>query len=395
MAVDKSETAPPRSTIWDKPRYRSAIYQIMLVLAVGAFFFWVAGNTVGNLKRLGINTGFDFLGSEAGFSILQALIHYSAESSYFTAIVVAVINTLFLAAMAIVFATVLGFVIGLTRLSKNWLLSRMALSYVETFRNIPLLIQILFWYFAILQPLPGPRQSIVLFDRIFINNRGLILPSPVFESGGWLIAVAVLASVAAAIGVRKWARRRLMETGQTYPVFQVSLAILIGLPLAALAMAGFPFHWDVPRLSGFNFTGGIKVIPELAAMLVALTIYHAAFVAEIVRGGILAVNKGQIEASHSLGLKIGQIYEYVLIPQALRVIVPPLANQYLNLVKSSALSAIIAYPDVMSVLGGSILTQTNQPIEAMVIVLGIYLTFSLLIAMFMNWYNRRVALVER
>jgi general L-amino acid transport system permease protein len=384
----------PASPFGD-PRLRSALYQTLTVVAIVAFGVWVALNLFNNLERMGIRTGFEFLNQEAGFQISLALIPFTEASSYGRAIVVATINTVFLSAIAIVLSTMIGFVIGIARLSENWLLARLMAAYVELFRNLPLLLQIFFVYFAVLRPLPGPRQSVALFDAFFLNNRGLYMPAPVMLPGFWLVAVAGVAAVAAVVALAIWARRRQNLTGRPFPTIRCALLILIGVPLLAAYAAGFPIGWDVPRLAGFNFAGGLSLIPEFVAMVVALATYHAAFVAEIVRSGILAVKRGQVEAARALGLSRGQIYRRIVIPQALRVIVPPLTNQYLNLMKGTALAAAIGYPELMHVLSGAVMTQTGQAIEVMAILFAIYLAISLVIAMFMNWYNHVTALVER
>jgi general L-amino acid transport system permease protein len=297
--------------------------------------------------------------------------------------------------MGIVLATLLGFVIGVARLSKNWLISRLALVYIETFRNIPLLLQIFFWYFAVLRAMPAPRQSLSAGDAVFLNIRGLYLPAPLVQPGfGWVVAAFGIAVVSAWL-VARWARLRQRSTGQQFPTLSVSLALLFGLPLLTFWLAGSPLVWQVPELQGFNFQGGWVVIPEMASLLLALTVYTAAFIAEIVRAGIQAVSHGQTEASFSLGLNSGMTLRLIILPQALRVIIPPLTNQYLNLTKNSSLAAAIGYPDLVSSFAGTVLNQTGQAIECIAITMAVYLTISLLISLAMNWYNRRVALVER
>jgi general L-amino acid transport system permease protein len=286
-------------------------------------------------------------------------------------------------------------VIGAARLSRNWLISRLALVYIETFRNIPLLLQIFFWYFAVLRAMPAPRQSLSLGEAVFLNIRGLYVPAPQFQPGfGWVLLALGIAAVLAWL-LARWARRRQMATGQPFPTLSVSLALLIGLPLLAFWLAGSPLHWQVPELQGFNFRGGLVVIPEMASLLLALTIYTAAFIAEIVRAGIQAVSHGQTEASFSLGLNSGKTLRLIILPQALRVIIPPLTNQYLNLTKNSSLAAAIGYPDMVAAFAGTVLNQTGQAIECIAITMAVYLTISLLISFMMNWYNRRVAVVER
>jgi len=305
------------------------------------------------------------------------------------------LNTLLVSALGMVFATVIGFVIGVARLSKNWLISRLALVYIELFRNVPLLLQIYFWYFAVLRAMPAPRQSLSLGDAIFLNIRGLYLPAPQYQPGfGWVLAAFGIA-VALVWSMARWARRQQMATGQQFPVLPASLALLLGLPLLTFWLTGSPLVWQFPELRGFNFQGGWVVIPEMASLLLALSICTAAFIAEIVRAGIQAVSHGQTEASFSLGLNSGMTLRLIILPQALRVIIPPLTNQYLNLTKNSSLAAAIGYPDLVSAFAGTVLNQTGQAIECIAITMAVYLTISLLISLLMNWYNRRVALVER
>ena len=386
---------PVKPPFWNNPQIRAIVFQAVALTVTVAFGLYLFENTQDNLRRLGIASGFDFLSSPAGFDIIQTLIPYSAASSYGQVFWVALLNTLLVSALGIIFATLLGFIIGVARLSKNWLIAKLALVYIETFRNVPLLLQIFFWYFAVLRAVPAPRQSLSLGDAVFLNIRGLYLPAPQFQPGfGWVLATLGIAIVLV-IGLTRWARRRQMATGQTFPTLLTSLALLIGLPLITFWLAGSPLHWQVPELRGFNFQGGLVIIPEMASLLLALSIYTAAFIAEIVRAGIQAVSHGQTEASFSLGLNPGMTLRLIILPQALRVIIPPMTNQYLNLTKNSSLAAAIGYPDLVSVFAGTTLNQTGQAIECIAITMAVYLTLSLLISFVMNWYNRRVALVER
>ncbi|MDS4040572.1 MAG: amino acid ABC transporter permease [Candidatus Competibacter sp.] len=388
-------STPVKPPFWNNPRVRAILFQAIALAATVAFGLYIFDNTQANLRRLGIASGFGFLSSTAGFDILQSLIPYSATSSYGRVFWVALLNTLLVSALGIVFATLLGFVIGVARLSRNWLISRLALVYIETFRNIPLLLQIFFWYFAVLRAMPAPRQSLSLGEAVFLNIRGFYVPAPQFQPGfGWVLLALGIAAVLAWL-LARWARRRQIATGQQFPTISVSLALLFGLPLLTFWVAGSPLVWEVPELQGFNFRGGLVVIPEMASLLLALTIYTAAFIAEIVRAGIQAVSHGQTEASFSLGLNSGKTLRLIILPQALRVIIPPLTNQYLNLTKNSSLAAAIGYPDLVSAFAGTVLNQTGQAIECIAITMAVYLTISLLISFAMNWYNRRVALVER
>ncbi|MDG4552989.1 MAG: amino acid ABC transporter permease [Candidatus Competibacter sp.] len=386
---------PARPSFWNNPEIRAIAFQIVALAATVAFGYYLFENTQTNLRRLGIASGFDFLSSSSGFGILQSLIPYSETSSYGRVFWVALLNTLLVSALGIVLATLLGFVIGIARLSKNWLIAKLALTYIETFRNIPLLLQIFFWYFAVLRAMPSPRQSLSVGEAVFLNIRGLYLPAPQLQPGfGWVLAALGLALVLVAILVR-WAHRRQLGTGRQFPAISVSLALLLGLPLLAFWLTGSPLVWQVPELHGFNFQGGLAIIPEMASLLLALSIYTAAFIAEIVRAGIQAVSHGQTEASFSLGLNPSLTLRLIILPQALRVIIPPLTSQYLNLIKNSSLAAAIGYPDLVAAFAGTVLNQTGQAIECIAITMAVYLTISLLISLLMNGYNRRVALVER
>ena len=369
--------------------------QVLFLLGIVIFFAYLLHNTLNNLEQRGISTGFGFLSLEAGFGILQTLIEYSETSSYGRTFVVGLLNTLLVSALGILLATVLGFIIGVARLSGNWLVARLAGAYIEIFRNIPLLLQIFFWYFAVLRALPLPRQSMSLQDAVFLNLRGLYLPRPVPEEGLGLVVGAVCVAAAAGLLLHRWARRRHEATGRQLATGRYALVMLIGLPLLAFFLAGKPLSWELPELRGFNFQGGIAVIPELTALLLALSVYTAAFIAEIVRSGILAVPRGQTEAAYALGLRPAQTLRLVIIPQALRVIIPPLTSQYLNLLKNSSLATAIGYPDLVSVFAGTTLNQTGQAVEVIAMTMAVYLCISLLISLAMNWYNRRIALVER
>ncbi len=380
---------------WRDPRLRALFFQALILIGVVGFALYILNNTLDNLERRGITSGFDFLSTSAGFGIIQSLIDYSEQSSYGRAFLVGLLNTLLVSALGIVLATLLGFVIGIARLSGNWLVSRLAATYIEVFRNIPLLLQIFFWYFAVLQALPSPRQSIALSELVFLNIRGLYLPKPVPEDTFWWIPATLVTSIVATVLLVRWAGRRRDRTGQAFHTVYASLALLLGPTLLAALLTGFPVNWEIPVLKGFNFKGGLVLIPEFIALLTALSVYTAAFIAEIVRAGILSVSRGQTEAAHALGLRPGQTLRLVVIPQAMRVIIPPLTNQYLNLTKNSSLAAAIGYPDLVSVFAGTVLNQTGQAIEVIAITMAVYLSISLTIALFMNWYNRRAALVER
>ena len=388
------------SAFWNDPRFRSIFFQLLVVAVVVGFGWFLFRNTSANLERQGIASGFGFLNSTAGFGIIMTLIEYSEESTYGRAFWVGLLNTLLMSGIGIILATIIGFIIGVARLSSNWLISRMATVYIETLRNIPLLLQIFFWYFAVLRAVPGPRQSVNIGDAFFINNRGLYSPAPVFGDGFELVMIGFVAAVAGIVLLSRWARKRQAATGEQFPVLLTSLGLFFGLPLlgliaASLAYGGVPLSLDYPALAGFNFKGGMVMIPEFVALLLALSAYTAAFIAEIVRAGILAVSHGQTEAAHSLGLRNGPTLRLVVIPQAMRVIIPPLTSQYLNLTKNSSLAAAIAYPELVSVFAGTVLNQTGQAVEVIGITMAIYLGLSLAISAFMNWYNKKMALVER
>jgi general L-amino acid transport system permease protein len=389
------EHTRPKAPLIYNPKIRGLAYQAVLC-AVIVFLVWSAiHNAAENLARAKIATGFGFWEGTAGFDISQTLIDYSTTSTYGRAFWVGLINTLVVAGLGIVLATILGFLIGIARLSKNWLVARMAGFYVEIIRNIPLLLQLLFWYNAVLKALPAMRESLTIPGGGFLNNRGLFLPQPVFQPGsGWVLIAGALGAVGAIV-YRTWARRRQMLTGQQAPVLWVSLGLVIGLPLAVLALSGFPIAFNYPEAGRFNIRGGIEVLPEFMALLFGLVIYTAAFIAEVVRAGIGAVARGQTEAAYSLGLRPGQTLRLVVIPQAMRVIIPPLTSQYLNLTKNSTLAVAIGYPDLVQIFAGTVLNQTGQAVEVIVITMAVYLTISLVTSGLMNLYNRRMALVER
>jgi general L-amino acid transport system permease protein len=377
------------------PKVRGIIFQAVAVACVAWMLFYFISNALHNMETRGIATGFAFLDNRASFGIAQTLISYSEDDTYGRAFIIGLLNTLLVSAIGIVFATALGFVVGIARLSKNWLLSRAAAVYIETFRNIPLLLQIFFWYFCVLRNLPAPRQSMSLGDAFFLNVRGLSIPAPVIESGFSFVVGAFIVAIIAIVVLRKWAKKRQYLTGQIFPVFYSSLGLLIGLPLLTFLFSGMPLHWELPELKGFNFRGGFTIIPELFSLAVALTIFTAASIAEIVRSGIMSVSKGQVEAASALGLRGGLTLRFVIIPQAMRVIIPPLTSQFLNLVKNSSLATAVGYPDLVSVFMGSTLNQTGQAVEIIAMTMAVYLTISLITSALMNMYNAKNALVER
>ncbi len=396
--MNREESAgPPPSTTkpWNDPAVRSIFFQAVLLVAVVSFGMYIFGNTSANLEKQGIATGFGFLSTTAGFGIITHLIEYSEASSYGRAFLVGLLNTLLIAFCGIVAATIIGVIVGIARLSRNWLVSRLAMVYVETFRNIPLLLQIFFWYAAILRPLPGPRNSINPVDGVFFNNRGIYLPSANYGDGFTLVIWALIIAIVGVFFLKRWARKRRENTGQQFHTVYASFGLIIGLPLLALIVTGFPVSLELPVLKGFNFVGGTVITPEFIALWLSLSIYTASFIAEIVRAGIQSVSHGQTEAAHALGVKAAPTLQLVILPQALRVIIPPLSSQYLNLTKNSSLATAIAYPDLVSVFTGTVLNQTGQAVEIISITMAIYLSISLGISMFMNWYNAKMALVER
>ena len=370
-------------------------YQIVTLALVILAVLYIVDNTASNMVARGLASGFHFLGVESQFDIGMTLIDYSPTSTYFDSFIVGLLNTLLVAGLGISIATIVGFAVGIARLSSNWLIAKLAEAYIEILRNIPLLLQIFFWYFAVLRALPKPKQSLEFADSFFLNNRGLFIPDPVFGESGTLILYSFIAAILISIGIAIWSKQRQNKTGQTFPVFYSSIGLLISFVFLSMLATGFPVTFDYPELKGFNFKGGIKLIPELVALTFALSMYTASFIAEVVRAGIQAVSLGQTEAARSLGLNPNQILRLVIIPQALRVIVPPLTNQYLNLTKNSSLAAAIAYPDLVLVFAGTAMMQTGRAIEIVGITMATYLTISLTISMFMNWYNKRIAIQEK
>jgi len=370
-------------------------YQIVTLVLVILAVLYIVDNTASNMVARGLASGFHFLGVESQFDIGMTLIDYSPTSTYFDSFIVGLLNTLLVAGLGISIATIVGFAVGIARLSSNWLIARLAESYIEILRNIPLLLQIFFWYFAVLRALPKPKQSLEFADSFFLNNRGLFIPDPVFGESGTLILYSFIAAILISIGIAIWSKQRQNKTGQTFPVFYSSIGLLISFVFLSMLATGFPVTFDYPELKGFNFKGGIKLIPELVALTFALSMYTASFIAEVVRAGIQAVSLGQTEAARSLGLNPNQILRLVIIPQALRVIVPPLTNQYLNLTKNSSLAAAIAYPDLVLVFAGTALMQTGQAIEIIGMVMGVYLFLSLMTSIIMNLFNRFMRVAER
>ncbi|MBR1247981.1 ABC transporter permease subunit [Bradyrhizobium sp. AUGA SZCCT0169] len=366
------------------------VIQLVFVAALAWIAYEIVANARANLQAQRITAGFGFMVNTAGFDVSQNLIAYSGSDNYIRVFLVGLLNTLLVSVIGIFFATVIGFLVALGRLSPNWLLSRMAGGYVELIRNLPLLFQILFWYLAVLAALPNPRQSISVLDTFFLSNRGLVIPKPIGEPGFEPFVLALLIAIVAAIALWRYSRRQLFQSGKVIKVWPYALGLVVGLPLLVTLIFGAPVKFEIPALKGFNFAGGSRVIPEFVALTLALSTYTAAFIAEIVRAGILSVHKGQMEAGSSLGLQRGSVLRLIVIPQALRVILPPLTNQYLNLTKNSTLAVAIGYPDLVSVFAGTTLSQTGQAIEIIGITMGVYLVISLVTSAIMSFYGWRI-----
>ena len=395
MSIE-SRSPPPqfvaklRYALGGRAGWGGFLLQLVFVAALVWIGYEIVANARANLQSQRITSGFGFLGNTAGFDVSQNLIPYSGSDTYTRVFFVGLLNTLLVSVIGIFFATLIGFIVALGRLSPNWLLSRIAGGYVELIRNLPLLFQILFWYLAVLAALPNPRQSIALFGSFFLSNRGLVIPRPVAEAGFLPFVVAVAIAIVVAIVLRSYARRQLFDHGRRIVTWPYVLGLLIGLPLLTSLLFGIPLTFEIPVLKGFNFAGGSRVIPELVALLLALSLYTASFIAEIVRAGILSVHKGQMEAGSSLGLTRGTTLRLIVVPQALRVILPPLTNQYLNLTKNSSLAVAIGYPDLVSVFAGTTLSQTGQAIEILAITMGVYLVISLVTSAIMSFYGWRL-----
>ena len=390
MKNTASETVP----FWLDPKKRAIFFQFITLCMVGLLAYYLISNTIHNLKRQNIATGLGFLHKESSFEIGESLISYSAASSYSRALIVGALNTLYVSSIGIIITVILGTVVGVARLSTNWLVSKLAAIYIEVFQDIPVLLQLFFWYAIFYETLPSPRQALHPLPGVFICNRGVAFAVPKADPAHGYMAIAFLAGCVLVYLIRRWANKRRDKTGQLFPVFRVSLAILVGFPLVTWWLAGAPTAMSTPKLVGFNFTGGKNFSPEFIALLLGLVLYTAAFVAEVVRAGIQSVSKGQTEAAMSLGLRPGMVLNLVILPQALRVIIPPLTSQMLNLTKNSTLAVAIGYPDFVSVANTTI-NQTGQAIEGVALIMVLYLIFSLLTSAIMNWYNKKAALVER
>lgn len=389
----------PKVSLLYNQAFRQIVYQALTLLLIGGVIYFAWTNAAQNLARANMTSGFGFLNSRAGFDVAQSLIAYSSDSTYFRALQVGLLNTLVIGFFGIITATIVGLLVGIGRLSHNWLISRLSTVYVEIFRNIPPLLVIFFWYLGVLALLPAIRT---IFQHVkdnpgavfFISNRGIYMPAPVFGEGFGIVAASFVAGIAAAVAYTIWANRRQLATGKRPPVLWVNLALVILLPVVVFALLGAPLSFDYPVPGSFNMSGGMVIGPEFLALYLALSLYTASFIAEIVRAGIRGVAKGQTEAAYALGLRGGQTTRLVVLPQALRIIIPPLTSQYLNLIKNSSLAVAVGYADLVAV-GGTILNQSGKAVEIIAIWMAVYVTISLLTSLFMNWFNAKMALVER
>ncbi|MCP3871696.1 MAG: amino acid ABC transporter permease [Desulfobacteraceae bacterium] len=381
-------------SFWYDPDKRSIIYQVGAACLFAFVAWYLISNTMANLEKQSIATGFGFLQQEASFEIGESLIDYSAADRYSRALTVGFLNTLLVSFIGIILTIILGTFIGVARLSKNWLINKCASGYIELFQDIPVLLQLFFWYAFFYEMLPSPRQALTPFEGLFLCNRGLIFGIPASHPAYKYMAIAFVIAIIIIFFLKKWAKKRQDLTGQAFPVFKVSIILVIGLPFVSWLFGGAPTEMNIPELKGFNFTGGLAISPEFTALLLGLVLYTAAFVAEVVRAGIQSVSKGQTEAAMAIGLKPANVLNLIILPQALRVIIPPLTSQMLNLTKNSSLAVAIGYPDFVSVAGTAI-NQTGQAIEGVLLIMIVYLIFSLSTSAFMNWYNKKMALVER
>jgi general L-amino acid transport system permease protein len=394
MAGPKDSTVAEKVPFWLDPKKRAILFQILSIGVVGLIIYYLASNTIVNLKRQSIATGFGFLNKEAAFEIGESLIPYSAANTYIRALLVGALNTIKVSFVGIVVTILLGTIIGVARLSTNWIVAKLSAIYIEVMQDLPVLLQLVFWYAIFYESLPPPSEALCPGAGIYLCKRGVAFTVPESHPAHIYMLIAFLLGCLAAYFIRRWARKRQERTGRYFPVFRASLALILGIPLIVWLAAGYPMKMNAPRLTVFNFEGGLTVSPEFMALLLGLVLYTSAFVAEVVRAGIQSVGKGQREAAMSIGLRPTQVLNLVILPQALRVIVPPLTSQMLNLTKNSSLAVAIGYPDFVSVANTTI-NQTGQSIEGVALIMAVYLVFSLSTSAFMNWYNKRVALVER
>lgn len=388
--AEATEKVPP----WLNPKVRAVFYQLGVLCMVGLLAWYLISNTLNNLERQSIATGWGFLGKTSSFEIGESLISYSSANTYLRALFVGALNTIKVSFIGIVITVILGTIIGIARLSTNWLVSRLAAIYIEVMQDIPVLLQLFFWYAIFYETFPGPRQALNPFSGLFLCNRGVIFAVPESHPAHKYMLLALVVGIVAVVLIRRWAAARQAKTGKIFPMLPVGAAVIIGLPLTTWAFFGAPTKMSIPVMKGFNFQGGMSLSPEFIALLLGLVLYTAAFVAEVVRAGIQSVSKGQTEAAMSIGLRPGRVLKLVILPQALRVIIPPLTSQMLNLTKNSSLAVAIGYPDFVSVANTTI-NQTGQSIEGVALIMLVYLIFSLSTSAFMNWYNKKARLVER
>jgi len=380
---------------YNNPKYRGWMYQGLLLFFLLAFFYSIISNTLDNMAAQGIKSGFGFLSSSAGFDVLMSLIAFDATDSYARIFVIGILNTILVSIIGIFFSTILGFIFGIAYFSPNWLIKKVSIIYVEVFRNIPVILQVIFWYTAVLATLPSARNSLSIGEAIFLNIRGLYFPKLIGEAGSIIVYGAIVAAIVAIVVIKRWAKKRQDLTGEQFPVLWVSLGLIFGLPLLALLVTGFPFVFEYPELKGFNFTGGVTVIPELIAMAIALSVYTGAFIAEAVRAGIQSVPHGQTEAARSIGLKESKIMSLIIVPQSMRVIAPMLNSEYQSLVKNSTIATAIGYPELFTVFAGSALNQVGQAIEMMFMTLAVYFFINMVISFVMNRFSHSTKIVTR
>ncbi|MGY6571141.1 MAG: amino acid ABC transporter permease [Salinarimonas sp.] len=398
MAITESTSmrgSKPSSSILNNETFRSIVFQFVTVVCIFGLGWYFVTNTMTNMSQRGMSAGFDFLNVSAGFGISFTLIPYTESDSYFRVFQVGIANTLLVAVISIVGATVIGLIVGLMRMSKNWLVRNIARWYIEILRNTPLLLQIIAWFFGVFNLLPRPRDSVEWGGLFFLNNRGLYMPGPVPGEGFTMTLIALAIAIVAAIGLRRWARKRQEATGKYFPAVSTGIAVIIALPLAVFLLSGAPLTWDIPSLQGFNYRGGMNVPPALCALVLALSIYTSCFIAEIVRSGVQSVSHGQTEAARALGVKPSWTMRLIILPQALRVIIPPLISQYLNITKNSSLAIAIGFPDLVSVWMNTSLNQSGRAIPIVAMTMAFYCIVSLFVSLVMNVYNRRILLKER
>jgi len=395
IKADSRSSQTGAKAFYNNPKYRGWIYQTLLLFFLVGFFYSIISNTLDNMAAQGIKSGFDFLKTSAGFDVLMSLIPFETTDTYSKIFLVGILNTILVSIIGIFFATVLGFIFGIAYFSPNWLIKKIAIFYVEIFRNIPVILQVLFWYTAVLATLPSARQSLSIGESIFLNIRGLYLPKLIGDAGSSVVYGALVLAVIAIIAIARWAKKRQDLTGEQFPVLLTGLGLLFGLPLLALLITEFPFYFEYPELKGFNFRGGITIIPELMALAIALSVYTGAFIAEAVRAGIQSVPHGQTEAARSIGLKESKIMSLIVVPQSMRVIAPMLNSEYQSLVKNSTVATAIGYPELFTVFAGSALNQVGQAIEMMFMTLAVYFAINMMISFLLNRFNSRVAITSR